>query len=187
MAVLYRACLAKAINIRADCTSFTSFDMCELRLYHQGRTLTFIFLYRPPPSKKNRLTSRTFVQEFQDLLDGHFATKDFFVIGDVNLHFDSDKETYSVILKNALKDRNLDQLVNVPTHVKGHTLDWLVTNASELIENLSVDDRGLSDHFLVSLHLRLTKLKKPKKTVTSRKLKDIDITSFKSNAAALLS
>ena len=77
LAVLYRACLAKAVNIRADCTSFTTFDMCELHLYHQGRALTFIFLYRPPPSKKNRLTSRTFVQEFQDLLDGHFEKKIF--------------------------------------------------------------------------------------------------------------
>ena len=187
LAVLYRNSLAKAVSIRSDCTAFTTFDLCELRLYHQGRTLTFIFLYRPPPSKKNKLTSRIFVQEFQDLLDGHLATKDLFVIGDVNLHFDSDKETYSVLLKNALKDRNLDQLVNVPTHVKGHTLDWLVTNASELIENLSIDDRGLSDHFLLSLHLRLEKLKKPKKTVTSRKLKDIDIASFKLDAAAKLS
>ena len=92
-----------------------------------------------------------------------------------------------MILKNALQERNLDQLVNVTRHVKGQTLDWLVINASELKENLSVDDRGLSDHFLVSLHLRFTKLKKPKKTVTSRKLKDIDITSFKSDADALLS
>ena len=175
------------VNIRPSSSSMSTFSMCELRIQHRHRTLTIVFMYRPPPSKGNKLTSKLFVQEFQDLLDCYISTKDLFVICDFNLHFESNSETYATQVKRALKERNLDQLISVPTHVRGHTIDWLVTNAPDLIANLTVEDKALSDHFLVSFVLKLSKPRNPRKIITSRKLKNINMGIFGSDAAALLS
>ena len=187
LAILYREGLANMVNIRPSSSSMSTFSMCELRIQHRHRTLTIVFMYRPPPSKGNKLTSKLFVQEFQDLLDCYISTKDLFVIGDFNLHFESNSETYATQVKRALKERNLDQLISVPTHVRGHTIDWLVTNAPDLIANLTVEDKALSDHFLVSFVLKLSKPRNPRKIITSRKLKNINTGIFGSDAAALLS
>ena len=89
----------------------------------RSKTLSIVFLYRSLPSKKNRLTPNLFFQDLHDLLDRNISTRDFFVIGDVNLHFDNDNDPYVGKLKNALHDRNLEQVVRVPTNVKGHILD----------------------------------------------------------------
>ncbi|XP_055867087.1 uncharacterized protein LOC129922911 [Biomphalaria glabrata] len=97
LAILYRDSLAKYVTIRPESSTYTTFEMCEFHLSHHSRTLTFIFLYRPPPSKRNKLTTKVFIEEFQDLLDSHISTKDLFVIGDVNLHFDSENETYAML------------------------------------------------------------------------------------------
>ena len=187
LAILYREGLRRKLHIHPDCSSFSTFDMCEVRLHYHRRTVTFVFLYRPPPSKRNKLTATTFVSEFQDLLDRYNSTKDLIIIGDVNLHFDCNSETYSVMLKKTLKDYALKQLVNVPTHVRGHTLDWLITNACELVVDLNVHDRCLSDHFLISFNLPLSKPRQLRKSVISRNLRAIDIATFRSDVAAMLS
>ena len=108
------------------------------------------------------------------------------MIGDVNLHFDNDNDPYVGKLKKALHDRNLEQVVRVPTHVKGHILDWVITNANNILQDLKVDDRGLSDHFIITLYLRLSKPKHIRKIVNSRKIRDIDIASFRTDARASL-
>ena len=168
LAILYKEGLTNMVNIRPNSSSMSTFSMCELRLHQHHQTLTIVFIYRPPPSQKNKLTSKLFVQEFQDLLDHHISTKDLFIIGDFNLHFENDNETYATLLKRTLKERNLEQLINVPTHIRGHTIDWLITNAPKFIVNLSVDDKGLSDHFLISFNLKLSKPRNPRKIVISR-------------------
>ena len=71
--------------------------------------------------------------------------------------------------------------MTVPTHVKGHILDWIITNARDLINDLNVMDRGISDLFLC-----LLKPKKQLRKVISRKRKGINISKFRSDVSALL-
>ena len=79
LAILYREGLANMVDIHPSSPSMSTFSMCELRIQHRHRTLAIVFVYRPPPSKRNKLTSKLFFQEFQDLLDRYISTKDLFV------------------------------------------------------------------------------------------------------------
>ena len=50
-------------------------------------------------------------------------------------------------------DKNLTQLVNNPTHIKGNILDLVLTNSSQLIQNLSTNSQPNSmqtDHFIIT-------------------------------------
>ncbi|KAL8562709.1 hypothetical protein ACOMHN_011280 [Nucella lapillus] len=161
--------------------------MCEVRLQYQGQSLLTVCLYRPPSSKKNKLTPKMFVDDVEDLIDTLVPLPKFTLLGDINLWYDSVSNHYACTLKSKLSDRNLSQLVNVPTQKKGHILDWIITNQPEDIIDLTVVDKQISDQFLISFSLRLCKPRRRTREVTSRKLKDIDLDVFKADVTTSLS
>ena len=67
----------------------------------------------------------------------------------------------------ALDNLSLHQLVKVPTHGHGHTLDWLITNRVTDVLDLTAVDMLLWDHFVVSFDLLLRKPEREKKKVIS--------------------
>ena len=68
---------------------------------------------------------------------------------------------------------SLEQLVNVPTHGRGHTLDWLTTNRATDILDLTVADMLLSDYFVISFDLLLRIPGRVTKKVTSRYIRSV--------------
>merc|ERR1712150_155960 len=51
----------------------------------------------------------------------------------------------------------LSQCINVPTHIKGRTLDLLVTNSQQLLLNTNVHDENeicKSDHFAITFEVK---------------------------------
>ena len=73
-----------------------------------------------------------------------------------------------------LETRNLKQLITVPTHKKGHTLDWLIVETNMNIFDICVNNYCFSDHFVISFELDSSIPKREKRTVVSRNLKCID-------------
>ena len=75
---------------------------------------------------------------------------------------------------------NISQKVDVPTHRLGHTLDWVILqNGDNCVKAIEIENnRVISDHFLIFIDLNVKKPKKEKKTVESRKIKDIVFTDF---------
>ena len=69
-----------------------------------------------------------------------------------------------------LSIRNLFQLCDRPTHVKGHILDWLITYDCSFISNLKISDMAISDHFIVSCNLNIPKPPVVKKFILSRNI-----------------
>ncbi|KAL8592999.1 hypothetical protein ACOMHN_017929 [Nucella lapillus] len=187
VAVLYRNSLVSNINFVNLDSPYRTFQMCEVRLQYQGQSLLFVCLYRPPPSKKNKLTPKMFVDDVEDLINTLVPLPKFTLLGDINLWYDSVSDHYACTLKTKLSDQNLSQLVNVPTQKKGHILDWIITNQPEDIIDLTVVDKQISDHFLISFSLRLCKPRRRTREVTSRKLKDIDLDVFKADVTTSLS
>ena len=96
-----------------------------------------------------------FIEEFCDLLDNYLITNDHLVLlGDINLHYDSEVEFYAQKMKTCLRNRNLTQLINEPTHIKNHILDWvIVRDDDDLVQNIEVSDKCLSDHYVVSFNI----------------------------------
>ena len=68
-------------------------------------------------------------------------------------HDDPSTSAQNVVLDN-LSLHQLD-LVKVPIHRRGHTLDWLITNRTIDVLDLTVVDMLLSDHFVISFDLLL--------------------------------
>ena len=66
-----------------------------------------------------------------------------------------------------------------PTHIKGHTLDWLITNDSSFISNIHVKDLAISDHFTITCNINIAKPEVIKKVINSRHLKVINSSDFK--------
>ena len=104
------------------------------------------------------------------------------IIGDFNLHFENSNDIYVKNFKTLIGEHGLDQAINGPTHIKGHTLDLILIRSDvhgEPIANINISDMGLSDHFVISFQLFSGKLPAQKKCVTSRNIKSIDIETFK--------
>ena len=61
--------------------------------------------------------------------------------------------TYSNSFCDAVYDNNLYQLVTVPTHIKGNTLDLLLTDTPDNVTDihLSAPSPPVSDHLIISL------------------------------------
>ena len=94
------------ISILFDCVkvstkdlAFKSFEVCETRLCYQDQSVTFLCVYRPSPSRKNKLSNKMFLDEFPDLLESYVSCDRLFVLGDINFHFDSDFDVSVADLK----------------------------------------------------------------------------------------
>jgi len=165
--------------------SHESFEVCEINLNLPGHSITICCLYRPPPSRKNNLTSSLFHQEFQSLLDHYsLSPTKLIILGDFNFHFDNQSSPDVKRLSLSLSNHSLSQLVNEATHRSGHILDWLIINVSfNLVTSVSVTDELHSDHSAILFDLNITKPVRKKKYVTRCNLKALDIHTFSSQAS----
>ena len=85
------------------------------------------------------------------------------LIGDLNLNKVcwSDNTTSVNIQEkflNTFDDLNLDQLIDAPTHIKGNTLDILLTNSTNLISNIFVQGKNEicdSTHFGIEFDINI--------------------------------
>ena len=101
-----------------------------------------------------------FLEEFSELLSQYaYSHSDTVYIGDFNFHYDDCSDIQVSHLRTMLSDHNLTQLVSVPTHKRGHILDWVVvrTENSCFCFDSVQDYPDLSDHKAVACTLAVTK------------------------------
>ena len=164
----------------------TAFEICEVRLSYDGHTAVFLSVYRPPSSRQNKLTNAMFLEQFSDLLESYVSCDRLFVVGDLSVLFDKPSDPTTSAENIVLDNLSLHQLVNVPTHRRGHTLYWLITNRATDVLDLTVVDMLLSDHFVISFDLLLRKSVREKRTIISRNIRAIDMHDFRTNVDNLL-
>ncbi len=106
-------------------------------------------VYRPPK------TNTDFLSEFSDILS--FLCLKFeriLLLGDFNIHIYIKDSTITKYVLSLWECFELNQLVDCPTHNKGHTLDLVISNGS-FVSQLSTSDLGLSDHQAVFFNMEL--------------------------------
>ena len=185
-AVFHRTSLTKHITVSTRDFVFTALEICEVRLCYDGHTAVFIGVYRPPPSRENKLTNAMFLEQFSDLSESCVSCDRSFVVGDLTVHFDKPSDPSTSALNVVLDNLSLHQLVNVPTHRRGHTLDWLITNHATDVLDLTVVNILLSDHFVISFDLLLRKPVRKKRKIISRNIGAIDMHDFRTDVHNLL-
>lgn len=101
------------------------------------------------------------------------------VTGDFNFHYENVQSNETVEFRKLIFSLNLDQHITQPTHIHGHMLDLVLTRSTDSIVNdLIVHPAEISDHSPITLSLPYRKPNAKKKTITYRKLNDIDMDSF---------
>ena len=78
------------------------------------------------------------------------------------------------------------QPTNKHNHRRGHTLDWLITSRATDVLDLTVADMLLSDHFVISFGLLLRKPGRVTKKVTSRDIRSVNMSAFRTDLRNVL-
>lgn len=126
-------------------------------------------IYRPP--KPNS----AFIPEIHDLLTTlcTSTSSNLTILGDANIHVDTPSRPPASDLLQLLDCLHLTQHVKVPTHDKGHTLDFVI--CSSPISYLKVLEVGVSDHKLIQMELPFPHPHaKPKWQISFRNIKNIN-------------
>ena len=122
-----------------------------------------------------------FYEEFSRLLErilGKHSGR-LLIVGELNFHLDDSSNSHATKFKDILEAFNLKKLVKGATHVSGHTLDLSITSDESLVKHVVVRDPALSDHYAVYCNLCLQKPQFAKKVVNFRRLRSIDMDSFR--------
>ena len=163
--------------------SFASFECVKLFIEKK----TFLCIYRPPPSKKNKLTIPLFFEEFQTFLYNEVSLSDeLFIVGDLNFHFDAPSHPGVKQIKQLLHDLGLSQFITEPTQTFGHTLDVLICRDDSCPSDVTVTDDLISDHKTIYFSVGLSLAKPQKRVITARNLRSIDINDFKRDVAEVV-
>ena len=162
---------------------YVTFEYLECLMQLDSKCIRIVSVYRPPPSRANGFTFNQFLDEFTLLLEKlTVSTGQLLLLGDFNLHIDDLNDNCAQRLIDVLSLFNLVQHVYGPTHEFGHTLDLVMTLASEdFLCNLSVFNPMISDHCAISFNIRHNKVKYQRKTFTYRPIKNIDEEAFKND------
>ncbi|XP_072030574.1 uncharacterized protein [Amphiura filiformis] len=176
--VIYRSALKVTLN---DAIQFNSFEHMDLSVTYNSSVLRLFAIYRPPPSNENTLTSGMFLRDFSSLLEetmticGHFI-----MTGDFNVHVDDHTDREAISFLDILDSANLHQHIQGPTHKGGHTLDLLITRKHPVCATKLLPGQP-SDHVALFAVLDFPRPSTSRKSVTYRKLSDINIDQFKND------
>jgi hypothetical protein len=177
--LLFRDCF---VYRKHPCHLEKSFECLEATLTYGSSPIHLMIVYRPPPSKKNGFTKKQFLNEFTEFLDVHTSHAGKLIIaGDFNFHWECAQNSDIVQINDLLVSSGMTQHVTGPTHISGHTLDWLITRqADNVIKSVSVSSL-LTDHNVVHCVINLSKPPLPKQTISYRRYKAIDPDKFQSD------
>ena len=168
---------------RVETTAKKTFEYIEVTFKSSNTLYRVVGVYRPPPSKQNKLTVNAFLSEFQDfIVDKTLLAGKVIIIGDFNFHVDDIQDRPAQKFLNLLESFNLQQHVEDPTHEAGHTLDLVISNTKDmtsLVKNVNVHQCGISDHYCVLFELNARKPVLVRKTIRYRKTKSIDVCALK--------
>ena len=114
--------------------------------------------------------------------------KETIILGDLNFHLDNPSNRDTSKFHGLLQSCGMNQRVHEATHFRGHTLDVVITrDNSSIVSDLNVIDPGICDgtgkvsrdHLAVVFRACAAKPAPVRKTISFRKLRSIDINSFK--------
>ena len=108
------------------------------------------------------------------------------IIGDFNIHWDDSKNHFRIQFAELLESFDLKQHIVQPTHIKGHTIDYIITRTPDNILHNVVVDSLISDHHAIISSLNVIQPPPQKKKITFRKLKNIDFSDFNNDLSKCL-
>ena len=109
------------------------------------------------------------------------------ITGDFNVHMDELDCRHTKTMNDILFSASLKQHIDEPTHIRGHTLDLLITwDFQESVSKISVVRDLPSDHFAVMCEVEMSRPPATKRIIKSRHLHLIDPSVFRQDVISSL-
>ena len=162
-----------SLKIRRDTKpcAYETFECLKCSV-HGTETAQICIIYRSP----SNTSCRNFLDEFSDFLSniacslGHLI-----LLGDFNFHVNKAEDLTAKRFIETVHGFGLVQLITEPTHRSGNTLDLIIVRESDnIVSSVHVKDCGFPDHHAIMMELQLERPKSGNRTVTYRKLKDLN-------------
>ena len=153
-------------------------DALEMGLWKltiANKVIHIMGIYHPPKSNTNNSTMNKFQEELSDYLTKNINNyEELIIMGDTNIHYDSKAKKETIAYEELLYSFGLQQLVNCPTHRSGHCIDHIITkNNSKLGISEPTTIWEISDHWVTTCVISITKPKISRKECRYRKIKDL--------------
>ena len=191
VAIIYK----NSINITCtqtypEATTFEGMD-CTIKVGNQSFILSTI--YRPPPSKQNKLKTKDFFLQWSSECEKLALCKNrIIIVGDFNFHLDDCKNRETMQFLTLLHSYGLQQHVQESTHRSGHTLDVVITREIDSVIPGPVwvekphlynnnTNKPAGDHYTTYFITDIKNLKSGRKETKFRKYSAIDIEKFKND------
>lgn len=125
--------LNEAIDVRkVDSGERRSFEFGEWILKHGSSKLRVIVIYRIPYSAAHPVSTSVFLDEFPSYLESVVMSPEpLLITGDFNIHVDVPNDSDAARFLEFLTSMGLEQHVDKPTLISGHTLDLIITRCSD--------------------------------------------------------
>ena len=166
----------------------SSFELVEPTLI-APQHIHFSRLFRPPPSKRNKLSDSLFLSEFPDFLEYCNPLRGKrIILGDFNVHFDTTSKHLTSKMLEIVTTFDIVEGVKVPPHRCGHIIELMLYRANEqLISSCSVGHTTVSsDHLSMLCHLEVAR---PQRQAVFREvwnIKGINRYDFRKDVAAIV-
>ena len=178
--ILHRSSLRSTLVVYGETRSF---EYATWKLLLPKSAWMFHVIYRTPYSEAHPVTACVFFKEFSDYLESVCSdSSNFIIAGDFNFQINDKKDLNSGKLSQILDSYNLTQLIQMPTHLSGNTLDLLITSApnKELFSEFQ-SDFNISDNSFVSYLMGEEKPSLERRKIQYRKIKSIDYNAMKND------
>ena len=153
-------------------------DALEMGLWKltiANKVIHIMGIYHPPKSNTNNSTMNKFYEELSDYLTNNINNyEELIIMGDTNIHYDLKTNHETIAFIELLDSFGLQQLVNCPTHRSGHCIDHIIIkNNSKLDISEPTTIWEISDHWMITCVISITKPKITRKECRYRKIKDL--------------
>ena len=157
---------------------YTSFKSLTMNLNISTKPYLFLTIYRTRYSTKQPITMLTFLDEFPDhILNLFRSSRNISILGDFNISWNISEHLDTTRMQEIMDMHDLKQHIYIQTHKLGNTLNWLISNSSNNILDITNKD-FLLDHCIIEWKFQVS-LRVSEKTQTSRRdLSKIDEEKF---------
>ena len=126
IATIYKSILGSIITFKTKFNfTHTSFKVEQASITLHHNTLCFDCLYRPPQTDETTLLT-VFTEQLPDLDYVDKIPGLGCLVGDMNIFFDNPLQSQTKHTLTTLNLHSLEQVINKPTHMSGHIIDWNV-------------------------------------------------------------
>ena len=123
----------------------------------------------------------TFLEEFPEHVSSMLrSSKNVIILGDFNIPWNKPEHPDTTSLREIFDMYDLHQHINIQTHKLGNTLDWLISNCLDTIQDITGKD-FMSDHNIIEWKFQINRKVTEKREITRRDLSKVNEESFMSD------